>query len=205
MRLYAIPYSTNVERVTLALAHKGLDAEIVMCDPADRSTIAAVSGQTLVPVLDDDGLILSDSTVILRHLEARHPDPPLWPADEGRSAELDVFIDWFNRVWKAPPNAIADELESGQPDWARVRALEAELHASLELFEAMLAGRSHLFGDAFSAADCIAFPFLKYGLVFDPTDDEPFHRILIEHLAFGGSHPRLEEWVRNVDQRPRVA
>ncbi len=205
MRLYAIPYSTNVERVTLALAHKGLDAEVVMCDPADRSTIAEVSGQTLVPVLDDDGLILSDSTVILRHLETRNPDPPLWPADEARAAELDVFVDWFNRVWKAPPNAIADELESGQPDWARVRALEAELHASLELFEAMLGERAHLFGDRFGAADCIAFPFLKYGLVFDREDDEPFHRILIEHLAFGDSHPRLEAWVRRVDQRPRVS
>jgi len=62
LRLYAIPYSTNVERVGLVLGHKGLTAEIVMCDPADRSPIREASGQDLVPVLDDDGfaVLLSD-------------------------------------------------------------------------------------------------------------------------------------------------
>ena len=146
----------------------------------------------------DDGDVVSDSTAILRWLEQRHPDPPLWPPDEAARAELDVFLDWFNHVWKRPPNLLADE-----PGRADEADLVAELRGSRDVFEALLAGRDHLLGD-FSAADCAAFPFIKYGLIHDPDDDEPFHRILIEHLALDGRHPRLEAWIRRVDARPRA-
>ena len=39
LRLYRIPHSTNVERIALALAHKGLEAESVWVDPADRREV----------------------------------------------------------------------------------------------------------------------------------------------------------------------
>jgi glutathione S-transferase len=204
LRLYAIPYSTNVERVGLALGHKGLAAEVVMCDPADRSPIRDASGQDLVPVLDDDGFVVADSSRIIEHLERRFPDPPLFPSDPSRRAEVAVFVDWFNRVWKVPPNAIEAELGSGEPDHVRVAALEHELRATLEVFEAMLDGRDYLMGDNFSAADCSAFPFLKYGLWIEPADDERFHRILHSNLALDGDHPRVEAWIRRVGAHPRV-
>jgi glutathione S-transferase len=184
--------------VLLALAFKGLDAELVVHDPASRSGILAVSGQHLVPVLEDDGAVISDSTAILRYLEATHPNPALWPTDPARSAEADVFVDWFNRIWKRPPNLI----DEGDRD----PELVAELHGSLELFEALLAGRDHLLSDGFGVADTIAFPFLKYGdaAMYDPDDDESFHRVLIDHLAFGDNHPRLRAWVKRVDAMPRA-
>jgi glutathione S-transferase len=194
VRLHAIPFSTNVERVLLGLGHKGLDVELVMHDADDRSAIERLSGQPLVPVLEDGDLIVSDSTVILRHLERTHPDPPLLPAAAADRAEVDIFVDWFNRVWKRPPNLIADG--QGTPE------LEAELRGSLDLFEALLDGRDHLFG-AFGMADVIAFPFLKYGLIYDPDDDELFHRVLIDHLAVDG-RPRTTAWICRVDERPRA-
>jgi glutathione S-transferase len=196
LRLHAIPFSTNVERITLALAYKGLQCELVEHDPDDRSAIVRRSGQELVPVLEDDGEVVSDSPLVLRHLERKYPQPPLWPTETARSAELDLFLDWFNRVWKRPPNAIADGI-GGITE-------AAELRGSLGYFEALLAGRPFLFGDGFTAADATAFPFIKYGLVCDPADDEPFHRVLIEHLSFGDDHPRLTEWVRRVDAMPRA-
>ena len=204
LRLYAIPYSTNVERVGLALGHKGLTAEVVMCDPADRSQIRDASGQDLVPVLDDDGFCVADSTRIMEHLERRFPDPPLYPADPARRAEVEVFVDWFNRVWKVPPNAIVAELGGGAPDHIRIGALEQEMRASLDVFEALLAGRDYLMSDAISAADFAAFPFLKYCLWIKDSDDERFHRILAENLALDGGYPGIEEWVRRVATHPRV-
>jgi glutathione S-transferase len=204
IRVYRIPYSTNVERVALALAHKGVEVEWVDVDPADRTPVREVSGQDLVPVLvDEDERVLPDSTAIIEELERRYPEPPLYPADEARRAELRIFVDWFNRVWKRPPNELEAELGKKSPDRARVDALGDELSGSLELFEALLAGRDYLFGE-FSAADCAAFPFLKYGLIWDEADDEPFHRILVEHLRLDGRHPRVEAWVRRVDRRPRA-
>ena len=204
LRLYAIPFSTNVERVALALGHKGVEAEVVMCDPADRSPIREVSGQDLVPVLDDEGFVVTDSSRIIEHIEERFPDPPLFPADPARRAEVRVFVDWFDGVWKAPPNRIDAELGAAAPDHVLVEALAAEMRATLAVFEAMLAGRSHLMGEELSAADCAAFPFLKYGLWLRDDDDERFHRILAEHLALDGGYPQIEDWLRRVDERPRV-
>lgn len=204
IRLYRADFSTNAERVALALAFKGIEVESVVIDYADRSEVERVSGQPLVPVLDDGGTIVVDSMEIVRHLEARFPDPPLYPPGEARRAELEVFVDWFNRVWKGPPNEIEAELSLAQPDHGRIARLSGEMAAALDRFEAMLAGREHLMGDAFSAADVAAFPFLKYALRRDPADDEAFHRILDEHQPLGDDHPRLSGWIQSVDARPRA-
>ena len=202
--LYRASFSTTVERVALALAHKGLAVESVVIDYSDRSLVEQVSGQGLVPVIDDGGTIVSDSTRILRHLEERHPDPPLVPRDPARRAELDVFLEWFNEVWKGPPNEIATELATGTPpDSERIGALAGQMAGWLDLFERMLEGRDHLLGD-FSAADCAAFPFLKYALRRDPADDELFHRVLDDHQQPGDEHPRLAAWIERVDALPRA-
>jgi glutathione S-transferase len=203
IRLFRAPFSTNVERVALALAHKGLAVESVVIDYADRSPVIEVSGQPLVPVIVDDGRVVADSTTILRYLEETRPDPPLFPRDRARRAEMDVFLEWFNEVWKAPPNAIEAELEKPEPDRERIAALGARLGAWLAVFEAMLDGRNHLFGE-FSAADCAAFPFLKYGRFRDPADDELFHLILEEHQRLDGGYPRLAAWIDRVNERPRT-
>ena len=204
LRLYRAPFSTNVERVALALAHKGLVVESVAISYEDRSAVVEVSGQELVPVLVDGDEVVPDSVRILRHLEAKWPDPPLFPSDAARRAELDVFLDWFNEVWKVAPNAIEDELERDDPDREMVASHAAYMRDSLERFEELLDGREHLFGDDFSAADCAAFPFLKYGLLRDPDDTELFHLILEEHLALNDRHPRLRDWVARVNERPRA-
>ena len=64
MRLYRAPFSTNVERVALALAYKRIEVESVWIDYADRSAVERVSGQPLVPVLefDDAGATTSWAT-----------------------------------------------------------------------------------------------------------------------------------------------
>ena len=203
LRVYRIPFSTNVERVSLALAHKGLEVAWEDVDPRDRSPVERVSGQSLVPVLVDDGRIVTDSTVILRYLEDLQPEPAIFPTNEARRAELDVFLDWLHRVWKCPPNEIEAERGRPEPDDARIEDLGRELARSLDVFERMLAERDYLFGE-FSAADCAAFPFLKYGLIYDEEDTEEFHLILREYLALDGRFPRLEAWIRRVDARPRA-
>lgn len=197
LRMYRIPFSTNVERVEIALRLKGVPWEPVDVDPADRSPIRAVSGQDLVPVVELDGEVLADSAAILRWIEERWPDPPLWPAEPARRAEVDTFVDWFNLEWKVAPNAMDAELGAPRPDRDRITRWGAELTGSLERFEALLDGRDFLFGDALSVADVTAWPFLRYGRGCPPGDDERFHRILAEHLASPG--PRLDAWIGRVD------
>jgi glutathione S-transferase len=203
LRIWRIPFSTNVERVALALGHKGLAADWVDVDPSDRSDVERLSGQPLVPVLELDGRVIADSTAIIEELERLQPDPPLYPREPARHAEVDIFVDWFNRVWKRPPNELEAELTKPEPDRETTERLGEEIAAALGRFELLLGGRDYLFGD-FGVADCIAFPFLKYAVLHDPADDELFHRILVEHQRLDGRFPRLDAWIRRVDERPRA-
>jgi glutathione S-transferase len=205
IRVWRIPFSTNVERVALALAHKGLEVDWVDVDPADRGPVVVVSGQPLVPVLEEKGRIVADSTAILEYLEEHHPEPPLYPRDEARRAEARLLVDWFNRVWKGPPNELDELLDTPERDEARVQTLTAELEGSRELFESLHADRDYLLGDEPGVLDFAVFPFLKYGLFgMPPDDDEQFHRILSDHLRLDGGYPRLAAWISRVDELPRA-
>jgi len=204
LRLYRFRFSTNVERVALALAHKGIDVESVWVDPADRSEVVRVSGQELVPVLVDGDHVIPDSTAILEHLEERFPERPLYPSDPARRTELRLFVDWFNQVWKRPPNLIVDEEAKAEPDGARIAELEGQIAGALPLFEGLLAGRDFLFGDELSAADVVAFPFLKYALLWEEGDPDRFHEVLRDTQRLDGRFPRLEGWIRRIDSLPRA-
>lgn len=204
LKLYRIPYSTNVERVALALAHKGIGVESVQLDPDDRSEVVRVSGQELVPVLVDGERVLSDSPVILAHLEERFPEPPLYPADPARRAEVQLFLDWFNQLWKRPPNLIFVEEQKPEPDRARIAELEARIAGSLPVFESLLTGRDYLFGDDLSVADVTAFPFLKYAAVWDEGDEHRFHEIVRDAMRLDGRFPRLEAWIHRMNKLPRA-
>jgi maleylpyruvate isomerase len=163
-----------------------------------------VSGQPLVPVVVDGDEVVSDSPAIIEWLERRVPEPPLYPREPARRAEVQVFVSWFNNVWKRPPNLIAAEEEKAQPDAARIAAWGASMRASLDLFESLLDGRDYLYGE-FGVADVIAFPFLKYAVLGLPGgDDERFHEILVEHQPLGDGYPGLRAWVARVDAQPRA-
>jgi len=203
VQIYRIPFSTNVERVALVAGHKRLEIEWIEVEPDDRGEVERVSGQPLVPVLVDGSRVVADSTEIIRYLEENYPEPRLFPADRARRAELEIFLDWFNRVWKRPPNEIDSERSKETPDEARIAELGRELAGALQVFESLLEGRDYLFDD-FSAADCAAFPFLKYALLHDERDTEPFHLILREFQDLGGRFPNVEGWIRRVDEHPRA-
>ena len=203
IRLYRAAWSTNCERVGLALAHKGIDAQSILIEYCNRGPVEAISGQGRVPVIEDAGGVINDSVAIMRHLEGRQPDPPLFPTDHARRAELDVFIEWFERVYKAPPNAIEELLEGENPDRELIDCHSVEMRARLDLFERLLDGRDHLFGE-FGAADCIAYPFLKYAAGRNPADDELFHVVLEDHQPLGDEHPNLSAWIERIAELPRA-
>ena len=179
-----------------------MPVEWIDVDPDDRSEVERVSGQTLVPVLVAGDVVLHDSPRIVEWLEERVPEPPLYPRETARRAEVQVFVDWFNHDWKRPPNLIADEEAKPAPDAALIADLGDRLRGAISVFEHLLDGREYLFGD-FGVADVIAFPFLKYAAFGLPEgDDERFHEILVEFQPLAAGSP-LRAWAERVDARPR--
>jgi maleylpyruvate isomerase len=203
MRVLSTAFSTNCERVALALAYKGLEVEWVEVPYDDRRLVEELSGQPLVPVLLDGDLVLPDSPTILRHLEELRPEPALYPREPARRAEVETFLDWFNHVWKRAPNLLYEEVTKSEPNADRVEELGGRITAALDRFESLLDGREFLFGDSVGVADVTAFPFLKYMSVWEDGDPHLFHELLRDRQP-RGRHPRLEAWIARMDAMPRA-
>lgn len=201
--VYSTLFSTNCERVALAAAHKGVRVEWRDVPYDDRTLVEQVSGQRLVPVLVEGDLVLPDSPAILAWLEERYPEPPLYPREAARRAEVETFLDWFNHVWKRAPNLLYAEVTKEEPDGARAAELGGRITRALDRVEALLDGRDFLMGDSLGIADVTAFPFLKYMTVWDEGDPHLFHELLRKHQP-PGRHPRVGAWIARVDAFPRA-
>ena len=95
MKLHGYFRSSASYRVRIALNLKGLSAEHLphhlrkgeQRDPA----YLAINPQGLVPTLEDEGAVLTQSLAIIEWLEETHPEPPLLPKDPLRRAKVRAF------------------------------------------------------------------------------------------------------------------
>jgi glutathione S-transferase len=159
MILYHFPTSPYARRVRLALAHKGLSAELrdARANQEHASELKRLNPMQTVPVLIDGQRVIADSAVICQYIDRKWPEPPLWPAGlDGADAlefvtladsALNVLIDLGMRY-----SAFADH-----PRFAEVRAeyVGRAQRALDRLAERVGERRSApaLCGDAWSFAD----------------------------------------------------
>lgn len=92
MKLYNYFRSSASYRVRIALALKGLPYDYMPVHlPRNEQTgesYAQISASRLVPLLDDDGKLLTQSLAIIEYLDETHPQPPLLPADAVQRARV---------------------------------------------------------------------------------------------------------------------
>jgi maleylpyruvate isomerase len=87
MKLYTFFRSSASYRVRIALNLKGLTYEQIPIHlrraggEQFAASYKAINPQALVPALEDNGRILTQSLAIIEYLEERYPKPPLLPAD----------------------------------------------------------------------------------------------------------------------------
>jgi len=190
-------------RTRIALALKGLAYEQAghdlrtgaQKDPA----YVALNPQGMVPALEVDGAVLTQSPAILEWLEETHPTPALLPPDAiGRAhvramaALIGCDIHPLNnlRVGKALR-------ESFGADQAAVDAWAARwIVPGFEALEALVArhGQGWCFGDAPTLADCYLIPQIYSAGRFNvPLDAFPRLLAIDEaakaHPAFIAAHP----------------
>ena len=92
MKLYTFFRSSASYRVRIALNLKGLEFEQTAIhlrrDGGEQLKAAykAINPQALVPALEDEGQVFSQSLAIIEYLEERYPKPPLLPSDAAERA-----------------------------------------------------------------------------------------------------------------------
>ena len=190
-------------RTRIALNLKGLayeQAGIDLRTGAQKSdAFLALNPQGLVPALEADGAVLTQSPAILEWLEETHPEPPLLPTSAVARAQVRAMaalvacdIHPLNnlRVLKALRetfDADQDAVDAWAGRW---------ITAGFEALEALIErhGDGWCFGAAPTLADCCLIPQVYSARRFN-TPLDVFPRILaIEekaagHPAFMAAHP----------------
>lgn len=135
-------------RVRIVLAEKGLAWETVAVDLDDRPAwIYDKNPLGRVPVLEEDGLVLPESVVIMEYLDERYPEPPLLPADAAERALARLLVERFGRF--ADPYY---RLRRGD------ESARTELEARLAELDEVLERQPYLTGRAYGLADVAYLP-----------------------------------------------
>ena len=205
LRVHSIPFSANVERVLLAAGLKGLEVELIDHPYGDRSAVVEVSGQSFVPVVEHEGAVVTDSPAILRWMDTIAPEPRLWPDDDPvLLARTEITVEWFNGVWKGPPNELEGLWRLGDRTSPRAVELAARLSGWTSWFDDLLShGEDWLLGDRLTAADVVVAPFLEYARWPEGSLPYLFEEVLQE-LVDVEAFPRIVAWLDRVKELPRA-
>lgn len=190
-------------RVRIALGLKGIVHDRVSVDlvAGDHRAPAhlARNPQGLVPVLDIDGLVLTQSLAILEYLEETRPEPSLLPADRaGRAHVRALSLAIACEIHPLSNSSVLARIEALAGAEARSRWNSDNIERGLTAFETMLddpgfEGR-FCHGDRPGLADCLLIPQLynatRWGVAFDHL---PRIAAVAENCAalpaFAAAHP----------------
>jgi len=183
LTIYDAPRCPYCARTRIVLAEKGVAYDLVTIDLANRPAWLYERNppDARVPVLEEDGWVLPESSVIDEYLEERYPEPALLPADPGERALARLLVFRFD-----------DDL--GDPYYAFRRgdagAPEGLAHALTGL-DGTLEAMPFLTGRAFGLADVAYLPWLLR-----------LRDLLGVSLE---TYPALTAWLARCCERPSVA
>lgn len=98
MVLYGYNVSPYTQKVRAILKHKGLSFEERMVHPLRRGVLRKLTGQVAVPVLEDRGQAISDSSRIVRYLDETYPDRRVIPTDPMWRGRALLAEDWSDEA-----------------------------------------------------------------------------------------------------------
>lgn len=154
-----------------ALAEIGVGYELALVRPgpdgAPPAAYLALNPAGLVPTLEHDDLVLTESAAIVLHLADRFPAARLLPAlgTRARSECYRLLVHLTNTVQPALLRLIYPRRYGAEG--VRGRAA-AELHVAFDRLDALLAERPWLVGDERTVADLFLFMLTRWGRHLSP-------------------------------------
>jgi glutathione S-transferase len=156
--LYGINLSTFTRKVRLALLEKGIPHQLVVA-PMGSPKVKALHPLGKIPVLEDQGIAIPDSSVIIAYLERAYPDRPLYPAgaaDLARALWLEEYAD--TRLREATLTFFSEHVVKpvfqGKPaDEAALAAAIAPRDEAFDYLEKELPEAGLAVGETLSVAD----------------------------------------------------
>lgn len=160
LKIWGRVNSINVMKVMwcveeLGIEHERIDAGMEHGVVGD-DFYAELNPNRRVPTIDDDGLVLWESNVIVRYLAAKYGAGSLCPTDVGERALAEQWMDWQQTTAHADITfifwAVVRDLKENQvPE--KLDAAAARLGKSWQVVDDQLAGRDFLCGDHLTMAD----------------------------------------------------
>jgi maleylacetoacetate isomerase len=208
MKLYTLFRSSAAYRVRIALNVKGIAFEAIPTSLVEnehrKPEYLALNPQGLIPALDIDGTVLSQSLAIIEYLDETYPSPPLLPADpiaraRVRAMALAVACDIHPLNNLRVLNYLKNELrhdEATVEGWYRHWITEGFRGLEILAREHSTAQR-YMFGDSISLADICLVPQVFNARRFS-TDLTPFPTLvaIAAHLeslpAFAAARPETQ-------------
>lgn len=201
MKLFDGGRAPNPRRVTIFLAEKGIELEIV---PVDMGQLGHKSDEITrrnplqrLPILElDDGTILTESVAICRYLERLHPEPNLFGRDPLEEAKVEMWNRRIELDFLFGVTSVFRHTHPAMKDWevpqvaAWGESNRAKVERFLRFLDGELAGREYIAGDRFTIADITATVTMSF--------TKPAKIAIPEELA------NLKRWHETVAARPSV-
>jgi glutathione S-transferase len=167
LKIWGRTNSINVQKVMWTVAELGLPHERVDAGMAHgvvgEPWYAEINPNKLVPAIDDDGLVLWESNVIVRYLAGKHAAGTLMPTDPAARAQAEMWMDWQQTSLPGFGTMFLGLIRTApeKRDMAAIRAGQESTETGLRLVDKYLAGRSSMLGDQLTIADiplgCVAY------------------------------------------------
>ena len=200
MKLYYHPASSTSRPILQFCADAAIRYEPVMIDLMTGEhfgeAYAAVNPNCMVPVIDDDGFILSESSAILKYLAEKHQSPA-YPAELQQRARVNEMMDWFNAnlYREYGYHLIYPQIfphHARQPEVANHATIEWGKSESTKMLRTLndyylAGGHRYLCGDTLSIADYFGAALLTLGEIIGSD----FH-----------DYPNIENWLQTIKTLP---
>jgi glutathione S-transferase len=151
--------SINVQKVLWTLAEVGIDYRRIDAGMKfgvnNTPEYLAMNPNGLVPTIDDDGLILWESNVIVRYLAARYGGA-LYPADLAARFSAERWMDWQATTFGIALTPIFAGLIRKVTEYSApetIAAARRKCESCLAILDHHLARHRYMNGDDFSMAD----------------------------------------------------